>query len=137
MSTNPPIPKFNNTAADSPSDCQRVFFEFVESKLKKRYPRGTIQTESGGIVIKEKKVWVIPEWKYIVDSVISTWETRQQILKSLKEREYDEVHLVYPRSQFFTKRCSMQIGSDEALRMKIIPISIESIRKHIPERYRF
>lgn len=137
MSTNPihgDLLQLLETSKDEP---QTIFSEFIRKKMERKYPRVKQVQTPYGLVLENMKILVIPEWKLIVDPMMSTWESQKEVSGILQTTSFAEVHLVYPRSTFFTRRYLLRDNKAVDTKIRLIPISIESIRSQIPSHFLF
>ncbi|WP_419770213.1 MAG: hypothetical protein ACNI3C_00015 [Candidatus Marinarcus sp.] len=118
-------------------DAQLSFEQFIMKKLLKDQKTRYIQKECDCINIissKEHDIKIFPYWKFfddekecVVDEHIS------KAVQCIKESEYKNVYLVYPKNDNFNKHLQVKIPEfeqnkeAEAYGIKIIPYSLRSI----------
>lgn len=111
-----------------------LFHEFVLKKIKKLHSDKTVIDLGDAICIKSNDFYgikIYTSWKNIEVNKPNIQEELEDAVKSIKNGEYYQIYLAYPKNDTFKKQIPIYVDElkNEEYQIKAIPYSLRSIIK--------
>lgn len=127
---------YSNTSMSVLHDKQLLFHKFVLSKVRNLHKTKTIKDLGNAINVEDKKNYnlkIYTSWKHIEDSKLDIDKELNCAIKSIKNDEFHQIYLAYPKHQTFKKLISIKIEElkDIKYTITVIPFSLRSILRKL------
>lgn len=125
---------FTNNSMQLLIDKHLIFHEFVLKKIRKLHMDKKVIDLGNAICIKSDEVHgvkIYTSWKDIEINKPDIKDELENAVKSIKDGEFYQVYLAYPKNDTFTKHIPIYVDElkNEEYQIKAIPYSLRSIIK--------